>query len=153
MITFKNGTTFETVSINGGTMQYQSATRSTLEIRCSTSVATFEELKSLYTDADALSELTISEIQSRQKTNEDGENLYIDITTREETTIAEGNEPAMVIENVVQSVHLNYTLPVELKLTTINDIEVYCMKFAQMSNLEIEQSKQNDVLTALLMGV
>lgn len=108
MITFNNGKTLETVSILGGTMQYQSANRSTLEIRCATDVVTFEELKFLYTDADALSELTVSE------------------------------------ENVIQSVHLNYTLPVELKLTTVNNTEVYCMKLAQMSNLEIEQAKQAD---------
>lgn len=108
MITFNNGKILETISILGGTMQYQSASRATLEIRCSTKVVTFDELRALYTDAEALSELTVSE------------------------------------ESVIQSVHLNYTLPVELKLTTVNNTEVYCMKLAQMSNLEIEQAKQAD---------
>lgn len=144
MITFNNGKKLETVSIHGGTMQYQSASRSTLEIRCSTSVASFEELKAVYTDPDALSEITISEFQSYQKTNENGELVYIDAATGEDTIVAEGNEPAMVLEEVIQSVHLDYTLPVELKLTTINAQDVYCMKIAQMSELEKAQAKQAD---------
>lgn len=144
MITFNNGKTLDTIGVYGGTMQYQSASRSTLEIRCSTSATTFNELKELYTNPGALSELTISELQSRQKTNEKGELIYLDATTGEDTLVAERNEPAMVLEEVVQSTHLDYTLPVELKLTTINEQDVYCMKLAQMSELEKAQAKQAD---------
>lgn len=149
MITFNNGMTLETVSIHGGTMQYQSANRSTLEIRCSTKVTSFEDLKALYTDAEALSELTISEFQTYQKTTEDGELVYIDANSGEETTVVDGNEPAMVVKEVIQSVHLNFTLPVELKLTTVNDMEVYCMKLAQMSALEIAQASQADDIATI----
>ena len=147
MITFKNGKKLETIAIYGGSMQYQNANRSTLEIRCSTDTTTFDELKALYTDADALSEMTISEIQSNQKMDQDGNLLYIDSETGEETLTAEGNEPAMLSKEVIQSVHLNYTIPVELKLTTIDDNEVYCMKLAQMSNIEIIQAQQATDIT------
>ena len=123
-------------------MQYQNAIRSTLEIRCSTDTTTFDELKALYTDVDALSEMAISEIQSNQKMDQDGNLLYIDSETGYETTVSEGNKPAMLEREIIQSVHLNYTIPVELKLTTIDDNEVYCMKLAQMSNIEIVQTQQ-----------
>ncbi len=144
MITFNNGKTLETVGIYGGNMQYQSANRSTLEIRCAADSVTFEELKALYTDANALSELTISEEKTYQLTTVGGEPYYIDAAIDELTLTAEGNEPKMVTESVVQSVHLNYTLPVELKLTTIDSVDMYCMKLAQMSALEIAQAKQAD---------
>ena len=148
MITFNNGTKLETVSINGGTMQFQSANRSTLEIKCSTKVATFDKLKALYTDANALSVLTISKMQSCQRADEEGNPIYIDAATGEDTLVAEGNEPAMVDVEVMQSVHVNFTIPVELKLTTVNDEEVYCMTLAQLSALEITQAKQaNDIAT------
>lgn len=147
MITFKNGNKLETIAIYGGTMQYQNANRSTLEIRCSTATTTFDELKALYTDVDALSEMTISEIQSNQKMDQDGNLLYIDSETGYETTVSEGNKPAMLEREVIQSVHLNYTIPVELKLTTIDDNEVYCMKLAQMSNIEIVQTQQATDIT------
>ena len=147
MITFKNGKKLDTIAVYGGNMQYQNANRSTLEIRCITSNTTFDELKELYTDVDALSEITISEIQSSQKMDADGKLLYIDSESGEETTIAEGNDPAMLSKEVVQSAHLNYTLPVELKLTTIDDKEVYCMKLAQMSSIEIAQAQQTMDIT------
>lgn len=153
MITFNNGTKLETVSINGGTMQFQSANRSTLEIKCSTQVTTFDELKALYIDAEALSVLTISEIQTYQRADEEGNLIFVDATTGEDTLVAEGNEPAIVNVEVEQSTHLNFTIPVELKLTTFNDKEVYCMKLAQMSTLELEQKRQAEELTITQMAL
>ena len=50
-----------------------------------------------------------------------------------EITITDGNET---------SVHLNYTLPVELKANSLDGVDVVRIKLAQKSNIEIAQEKQ-----------
>lgn len=117
MITFANGQTLETIAVYGGTVEYQNARRSCLEIVCAADVLTLEEAKALYKDSAATSEITVET---------DGE----------------------------ISVQLNFTLPVELKLTEQDGTEVIRMKLAQKSALEIAQEKQaadiNDTQMALI---
>lgn len=112
MITFKNGTTFETVANMGGSMQYQAAKRNTLEFHIPKDSATFDALKAIYTDADALSEITV--------------------TTSEAT-----------------SLHTGYTMPVEMGLKTVEDVEVWYLKLAQKSELELKVEKLEAAVAAL----
>lgn len=105
MITFANKTTLETIAVNGGTMQFQSAQRATVEIVVSADMLTLDEAKTLWQNAAATAEMTV--------------------TTDGET-----------------SVLVDYTLPVELKLNTLNDVEVVRMKLAQKSALEKAQEQQ-----------
>jgi hypothetical protein len=112
MITFKNGTTFETVANMGGSMQYQSAKRNTLEFHIPKDSATFDSLKAIYANTDALSEITV--------------------TTAEAT-----------------SLHTGYTLPIEMGLRTENDAEVWYIKLAQKSALELKVEQLEKAVAAL----
>lgn len=125
-IKFKNGKQLETVAVYGGGMTFQNANRDTLEIRIAEETAEFDELKALYTNTDALSEIEITD------------------------TAAGANGST----ETVQSLHLHYTLPVELGLKQLNGESVWCMKLAQKSALEIAQEQQaadiNDTQLALI---
>ena len=125
-IKFKTGKQLETVAVYGGGMTFQNANRDTLEIRIAEETAEFDELKALYTNTDALSEIEI-------------------------TDTAAGDNGST---ETVQSLHLNYTLPVELGLKQLNGESVWCMKLAQKSALEIAQEQQaadiNDTQLALI---
>lgn len=118
MVTFKNGKTIETIAVIGGRTQFQSAVRETLEIRAAHDETSFDELKVLYTDSAALSEIEVNDGTGGQ------------------------------------SLQLNFTLPVELSLKDIDGEQVWCMKLAQKSALELEQEKQaadiNDTQLALI---
>lgn len=118
MVTFANGKTIETIAVIGGRTQYQSALRETLEIRAACDEMSFEELKALYTDGAALSEIEVNDGSGGQ------------------------------------SLQLNFTLPVELSLKDVDGEQLWCMKLAQKSTLEIEQEKQaaeiNDTQLALI---
>lgn len=131
MVKFANGKQVETIAVHGGTMTFQNASRATLEIRIAAENAEFDELKELYTDNSALSEIKITEIGIVQ--NEQGEN--------EEKITA-------------QSLQLNFTLPVELALREVNGVQMWCMKLAQKSALELAQEQQaadiNDTQLALI---
>lgn len=59
--------------------------------------------------------------------------LYKDSTATAEITVESDGET---------SVHLDFTLPVELKLSELDDTEVIRMKLAQKSSLEITQEQQ-----------
>lgn len=61
MITFKNGTSFETEAIFQGTGRYQGAERSFIEIRVNADTISFENLREIYMNEDALSEITITD--------------------------------------------------------------------------------------------
>ena len=71
--------------------------------------------------------------------------LYKDSAATSEITVASGGET---------SVQLDFTLPVELKLTVQDGVEVIRMKLAQKSALEIAQEQQaadiNDTQLALI---
>lgn len=125
-IKFANGKQLETIAVYGGGMTFQNANRDTLEIRIAEENAEFDELKALYTDADALSEIEI-------------------------TDTATGDNGST---ETVQSLHLHYTLPVELGLKQLNGESVWCMKLAQKSAIEIAQEQQaadiNDTQLALI---
>ncbi len=64
-IKFNNGKQFETVAVYGGGMTFQNANRDTLEIRIAEENAAFEELKAVYTDADALSEIEVQDGETK----------------------------------------------------------------------------------------
>lgn len=117
MVKFKNGVKFDTIAVYGGSMNFQSANRDTLEFRIAEGDADFDSVKAIFCDEDALSEIT-------------------------------------VIEGEVSSVHLNYTLPVELALREIDGSSMWCMKLAQKSALEISLDRQaadiNDTQLALI---
>lgn len=129
-VKFKNGVELITIAVYGSTMTFQNANRDTLEFRIAEDKTNFEQLKALYTDSEALSEIEITEIVK-----------YID---------EEGNE----VEKEEKSYHLHYTISVELSLKQINSESVWCMKIAQKSALEIAQDKQaediNDTQLALM---
>lgn len=117
MIQFKNGVHFDTIAVYGGSMTFQSANRETLEFRVLEESADFNSVRAIFTDEDALSEITVSE----------GE---------------------------VSSLHLNYTLPVELALREVDGASVWCVKLAQKSALELALDRQaadiNDTQLALI---
>ena len=102
MVTFANEKSIETIAVIGGTTQFQN----------------FEELRAIYTDSKALSEIEVN----------DG--------------------------NGGQSLQLDFTLPMELSLKDIDGEQLWCMKLAQRSALEIAQEKQaasiNDTQLALI---
>ena len=112
MITFKNGTTFETTNNIGSSIQYQAAKRNTLEFHIPKDSATFDSLKAVYTDTEALSEITV--------------------TTSEAT-----------------SLHTGYTMPVEMGLKTVDEAEVWYIKLAQKSELELKVEKLEAAVAAL----
>ena len=138
MVKFANGTTLDTIAVYGGNMQYQDAQRKTMEIVCEADVVTLEAAKALWSDPNATKEITITET-----------------VTQPVTVNAESGE--MVVSNqtsTVQSVHLNFTLPVELKLMALDGKDVVRIKLAQKSALEIAQEQQaadiNDTQLALI---
>ena len=47
-----------------------------------------------------------------------------------------------VTDGAETSVHLNYTMPVELKANLLNDVDVVRIKLAQKSALELTQDQQ-----------
>lgn len=118
MVTFTNGKSIETTAVIGGTTQFQNAQRATLEIRAAYDETNFEELRAIYTDSNALSEIMIN----------DG--------------------------NGGQSLQLNFILPMELSIKDIDGEQLWCMKLAQKSALEIAQENQaasiNDTQLALI---
>lgn len=116
MVTFANGKTLETIAVYGGSMQYQDAQRKTLEIVCAVSALSLDEAKALWTDAAATSEITVAETITNPVTiNTDSGDM----------TVSEKTE-------TVQSVHVNFTLPVELRM----DSAGLHIKLAQKSALE-----------------
>ena len=118
MVTFANRQSIETIAVIGGSTQFQNAHRATSEIRAARDETKFEELRAIYTDSKALSEIEVN----------DG--------------------------NGGQSLQLNFTLPIELSLKDIDGEQLWCMKLAQRSALEIAQEKQaasiNDTQLALI---
>ena len=65
MVTFKNGTQLETVAVIGSIMMFQNANRETLELRIAEENAEFDELKAIYTDRDALSEIEVQDGEAK----------------------------------------------------------------------------------------
>ena len=125
-VTFANGTTIETnFPPIGGTTTFQSAYRKTLELRFPASVISFEEVKALYTDSTAMSEIMVTEW---------GKQEQID---------PENPEQTIEVDVVVgQSLHLNFSLPIELTLKNVDGTDLWCAKMAQKSDLEIAQEVQ-----------
>ena len=66
-------------------------------------------------------------------TLDEAKSIWKDAEMTAEITITDGNET---------SVHLNYTLPVELKANSLDGVDVVRIKLAQKSNIEIAQEKQ-----------
>ena len=66
-------------------------------------------------------------------TLDEAKSIWKDAEVTAEITITDGNET---------SVHLNYTLPVELKANSLDGVDVVRIKLAQKSNIEIAQEKQ-----------
>lgn len=125
-ITFANGTKIETdFPPIGGTTTFQSAYRKILELRLPVSEISFEEIKALYTDSTAMSEITVTEWG--KQTQKDSENP----------------EQTIEVDVVVgQSLHLNFSLPMELTFKNVDGTDLWCAKMAQKSDLEITQENQ-----------
>lgn len=127
MIKFKNGKQIETIAVYGGSITFQNARRETLEFRIAAENATFNELKEIYTNRAALSEIEITE-----------------------TAVDENGETVIT----AQSLQLNFTLPVDLALREIDGVQTWCMKMAQKSEIELMQERQavdiNDTQLALI---
>ena len=112
-ITFKDGKSYETVAVYGGSENYQESRRDTLDIIILADKITLEEAKTLWQDADATSEITIN------------------------YSVTEDGKPV-----AKTGVHINYTLPVSLTLGELDGAQVVRIKLAQKSALEIAQEKQ-----------
>lgn len=123
MVTFKNGTAYEEVKVFGAKQEFQNAKRDTLDIVVSSDQLTLDEAKALWQDTNATSEFTIT-----YEEKVDGE--FVTKT----------------------GVYINYTLPMELKVDTLNGIEVIHIKLAQKSELELTQEEQSNIIAALLKG-
>ena len=125
-IIFANGTTIETdFAPIGGTATFQSAYRKTLELRLPVSEISFEEIKALYTDSTAMSEITVTEWGKQEQVD------------------PENPEQTIEVDVIVgQSLHLNFSLPIELTLKNVDGTDLWCAKMAQKSDLEIAQEKQ-----------
>lgn len=125
-ITFANGTKIETgFAPIGSTTTFQSAYRKTLELRLPASEISFEEIKALYTDSTAMSEIMVTEWGKQEQVD------------------PENPEQTVEVDVVVgQSLHLNFSLPIELTLKNVDGTDLWCAKMAQKSDLEIAQEKQ-----------
>lgn len=137
MVTFANGETLNTIAIYGGNIQYQDSYRKTLEIVCASDVISLDNARALWNNTDATKEITVTE-------------------TIEQPVSVDSESGEMVISNqtsTVQSVHLNFTLPVELKLTTQDGVEVVRMMLAQKSALELAQEQQAAELAITQMAI
>lgn len=125
MVKFANGKTIETIGNYGGHEDFQNANRETLEFRVPFTLVDFDEMYELYTDSAALSEIKIID-----------------------------DDPSSQSEGEVMSLHLNFTLPVKLALEDVDGEQVWCMKVAQKSELELAQEQQaadiNDTQLALI---
>ena len=125
-VTFANGTTIETdFAPIGGTTTFQSAYRKTLELRFPASVISFDEVKALYTDSTAMSEITVTEWGKQEQVDPENPEQTIEVD------VVAG-----------QSLHLNFSLPIELTLKNVDGTDLWCAKMAQKSDLEIAQEKQ-----------
>lgn len=111
-VKFANGKEIE-ASVYGASLYFQNSQRQTLEFIIPEELYSFDEMKSLWKDSHATSEITITSAIS------DGE------TAHQET-----------------SVHLNFTIPVEMKYVQSGDSYNLRFKLAQKSELEIAQEKQ-----------
>lgn len=124
MVTFANGLNFETTVIYAVPADFQGAKRDTLDIAIPADKITLDEAKTIWQDADATSEITIT---------------YEELV--DEKTVTK------------TGVHINYTLPMALTLDVLNGKQVVHIKLAQKSALELTQEKQaqdmDDVNAAL----
>ena len=127
MITFANGKSYEQVSVLGAVQSFQGQLRNTLAMKFRGTDITLAEATELYKDADALKEISIVETYTENGTDIDGNSVEIERTR--------------------SSVQLNFTLPVELTLSTEKispqeTAEIITIKVAQKSALEIAQERQ-----------
>ena len=110
MVKFANGTQIETIAVYGDNMRFQNEYRETLEFRVDECAVSFDELKAIYTDSKALSEIEI-------------------------------------VDGDSHSLHLNYSIPVELSLREIDGVQTLSMKIAQRSEAELERERQAAEIT------
>ena len=127
MITFANSKSYEQVSVLGAVQSFQGQLRNTLSMKFRSTDITLSEATELYKDADALKEISIEENYTENGTDIDGNSVEIERTR--------------------SSVQLNFTLPVELTLSTEKispqeSAEIITIKVAQKSALEIAQERQ-----------
>ena len=138
MITFANGKTYEQLSVLGAVQSFQGQLRNTLAIKILASVITLAEATELYKDAEALKEISITE------------------TYNEPGLDSEGH--AVNIERTRGSVQLNFTIPVELTLSTekispTESAEIITIKVAQKSALELAQERMAAELEVTQMAI
>ena len=127
MVTFANGKSYEQVSVLGAVQTFQGQLRNTLAMKFRSADITLAEATELYKDAEALKEINIVENYTEMGTDSEGNSVEIERTR--------------------SSVQLNFTLPVELTLSTekispTESAEVVTIKVAQKSALEIAQEQQ-----------
>lgn len=127
MITFANGKSYEQLSVLGAVQSFQGQLRNTLALKFLATAITLAEATELYKNADALKEICIAENYTESGTDSEGHTVDIERTRR--------------------SVQLNFTLPVELTLSTekispTESAEIVTLKVAQKSALELAQEKQ-----------
>ena len=123
-ITLSNSKVYNHIGVFMGQANYQGSLRKTLEIRMSYGETTFDDLRQNFI-TENLGEI----ILSSEKINDAGETI------------------------VNQYQHLNYSLVMGLGIETIDEVDMWVIRLAQRTDLEIMQKEQGDILTALLQGV
>ncbi len=128
MVKFANGKQVETIAVHGGAMTFQNALRATLEIRIAAENAEFDELKTLYTDSSALSEIEVTE------TDENGEitaqSLQLNYTIPVELALREINGAQTWCMKLAQKSAIE--IAQEQQAADINDTQLALIELAGM---------------------
>ena len=127
-ITFKNGEQFTVKAVWSKTSSFQGADRKTLEIRFVNEENLFEKLKSVYSNAETLSEIYVKE------TNEEGEVLassyHTDYTLGVELGLKSIEDEQQWLMQLAQQTVLD-TMQ-EQQALDIEDTQVAIMELAEM---------------------
>lgn len=123
MVTFKNGKSIETIAVIGGRTQFQNALRETLEIRTAKDETDFEELKAIYTDSAALSEIEVND-------GSGGQSLQLDFTLPVELSLKDVDGEQTWCMKLAQKSALE--IAQEQQAADINDTQLALIELAGM---------------------
>lgn len=119
-ITLSNSKVYNHIGVFVGQANYQGSLRRTLEVRISYDETTFDDLRQNFI-TENLGEI----ILSSEKINDSGETI------------------------VNQYQHLNYSLVMGLGVETIDETDMWVIRLAQRTDLEIMQQTQSDDINML----
>ena len=123
MVTFANGKTIETIAVYGGKAQFQNAQRETLEIRAARDATSLEELKALYTDSEALSEIEVND-------GKGGQSVQLDFTLPMELALKDVDGEQLLCMKLAQKSELEKAQ--ERQEEQINNTQLALIELAAM---------------------